>query len=141
MTRQQYPYAERQGVVDEIHGQQVPDPYRWLEDPASPETEKWLAAQNDLWLSQAAELPDRDRLRTRGAQLAGVGMITAPMWRRNRRFFLRQTAGQEHAVLYVADADGREKAIVDPMAIDPSGLTTLDAWQPDLDGWLLSYQL
>ena len=27
------------------------------------------------------------------------------------------------------------------MAIDPSGLTTLDAWQPDKEGRLLAYQL
>ena len=31
--------------------------------------------------------------------------------------------------------------LVDPMAIDPSGLTTLDAWQPDKEGRLLAYQL
>lgn len=140
-----YPPAERQQIVDELHGHRVPDPYRWLEDPASPETAKWLAAQDDLWQAHAAALPGRNRLRTRAAQLVDVGMITTPMWRGNRRFFLRRAAGQEHAVLYAAEAtegEGeREAAIVDPTAIDPSGLTTLDAWQPDLTGRLLSYQL
>ena len=41
-------------------------------------------------------------------------------------------------------ADGPEvsvEVLVDPMAIDPSGLTTLDAWQPDKEGRLLAYQL
>ena len=33
------------------------------------------------------------------------------------------------------------EVLVDPMAIDPSGLTTLDAWQPDKEGRLLAYQL
>jgi len=36
---------------------------------------------------------------------------------------------------------GPEQVLVDPMAIDPSGLTTLDAWQPDKEGRLLAYQL
>ena len=31
--------------------------------------------------------------------------------------------------------------LVDPMAIDSSGLTTLDAWQPDKEGRLLAYQM
>ena len=38
-------------------------------------------------------------------------------------------------------ADGPVEVLVDPMAIDPSGLTTLDAWQPDKEGRLLAYQL
>src|SRR5205823_6303388 len=44
--------------------------------------------------------------------------------------------GQEHAVLYEG-----ERALIDPTALDPSGLTTLDAWQPDKEGRLLAYQL
>ena len=37
--------------------------------------------------------------------------------------------------------EGQENVLVDPMAIDSSGLTTLDAWQPDKEGRLLAYQL
>jgi prolyl oligopeptidase len=140
MTPARYPPAERQDIVDDLHGHRVADPYRWLEDPASPETAKWLAAQDDLWSCHAAGLPARERLRARAAQLADVGLITAPMWRGDRRFFLRRAAGQEHPVLYVAGADGTEKAIVDPIAIDAGGLTTLDAWQPDPAGRLVTYQ-
>ena len=34
----------------------------------------------------------------------------------------------------MVDADGTERALIDPMALDPTGLTTLDAWQPDKEG-------
>jgi prolyl oligopeptidase len=54
---------------------------------------------------------------------------------------MRRTAGQEHAELYAATEAGGERALIDPMRIDPSGRTTLDAWQPDTDGRLLAYQL
>ncbi|HEX6469867.1 MAG TPA: prolyl oligopeptidase family serine peptidase [Streptosporangiaceae bacterium] len=141
MTRPLYPPSRRGETVDTLHGHVVPDPYRWLEDPASPATEEWLAAQHELWLEHAARLPDRDRLRARAGRLAAVGMITAPLWRGDRCFFLRRAAGQEHPVLYATGSEGKEAALVDPMAIDPSGLTTLDAWQPDLEGRLLGYQL
>ena len=33
-----YPPAERVDVVDDLHGRRIPDPYRWLEDPADPRT-------------------------------------------------------------------------------------------------------
>ena len=136
-----YPPAERQSVVDHLHGYPVHDPYRWLEDPASSETRRWQAAQDDLWRGHAAVLPGRDRLHARVAQLTHTGMITAPMWRGERRFFLRQTADQEHPVLYTARPDGRQEVLVDPVALDPRAMTTLAHWQPDWDGRLLAYQL
>ncbi|GMA85787.1 hypothetical protein GCM10025868_10370 [Angustibacter aerolatus] len=53
---------------------------------------------------------------------------------------MRRVAGQEHAVLLTVDPDGTERVLVDPAALDPAGLTTLDAWQPSKEGHLLAYQ-
>ncbi|MGH3624709.1 MAG: prolyl oligopeptidase family serine peptidase [Sciscionella sp.] len=136
-----YPVAERQPVVDELHGHRVEDPYRWLEDPESAATKSWQTAQNELWRGYASALPGRERLNTRVAELSDPGMVAAPVWRGRRRFFLRQGPGQEHAVLYTTQSDGAEDVLVDPVALDPSGLTTLDIWQPDLDGELVAYQI
>ncbi|TDD71094.1 S9 family peptidase [Jiangella aurantiaca] len=136
-----YPRAERQPIVDDLHGLLVPDPYRWLEDPSLPETREWLAAQDELWRQHQRVLPGLGSLRARVARLTEVGAITAPVWRGDRRFFLRQTAGQEHPVLYVAGPDGRERALVDPMALAGDGSVSLDRWQPDGDGRLLAYQV
>ncbi|GGK78711.1 prolyl endopeptidase [Planomonospora parontospora subsp. parontospora] len=136
-----YPPAERQPVTDLLHGHAVPDPYRWLEDPASPRTRSWSAAQEDLWRAHAAALPGRDRWHARVAGLCSAGTVTPPLWRGERRFFLRHEAGREHPVLYTAGPDGAEEPLVDPGALDPSGLTVLDRWQPDLTGRLLAYQL
>jgi prolyl oligopeptidase len=119
----------------------VHDPYRWLEDLANSETQEWLAAQDGLWRSHAAALPRRERLHARVAELTGTGFITAPMWRGQRRFFLRQSSQQEHPVLYTTGPDGIEKVLFDPMALDPHGRITLDHWQPDQHGQLLAYQL
>src|SRR5688500_20135453 len=49
MTREPYPAAPREETVDILHGTPVPDPYRWLEDPAGAETEKWLLAKAELF--------------------------------------------------------------------------------------------
>ncbi|GAA2738082.1 prolyl oligopeptidase family serine peptidase [Actinocorallia aurantiaca] len=136
-----YPAAHRQDIVEELHGHEVSDPYRWLEEAQSAETKEWLQAQDELFHAHVDALPGRERLRARITELLGSGSISAPIWRGDRYFFMRRTAEQELSVLYTVDPDGTERALIDPIALDASGTTTLDAWQPDKEGRLLAYQL
>ncbi|HEX4812632.1 MAG TPA: prolyl oligopeptidase family serine peptidase [Nonomuraea sp.] len=137
MTPESYPTARREDIVDHLHGTPVPDPYRWLEDPDSPETRGWLLAQAELFALRRGP----QRFKERIAELLRSGSVGTPTWRGGRRFFSRRTPDQEHAVYYVAEPDGAERALIDPMGLDPSGLTTLDAVQPDKEGRLLAYQI
>src|SRR5215475_7459791 len=141
MNEFRYPQASRLDLPEDILGHQVSDPYRWLEDDTSAERAGWLAAQTDLFGSFRDELPGRDRLAARVRELLGTGYVGTPAWRGERCFYTRRDPGAEHGVLYTRRGDGAEEVLVDPVAIDPSGLTTLDAWQPDKEGRLLAYQL
>jgi prolyl oligopeptidase len=136
----QYPPAPRLDLTEDLFGHRVADPYRWLEDAGSAQTSQWLAAEEELWAAYRAQLPDRDRFAGRVHELMQVGAVGVPAWRGTARFYSRRDPGQEHGVLYVAD-DAGERALIDPVAIDPSGRTTLDGWQPDKEGRLLAYQL
>jgi prolyl oligopeptidase len=141
MRTRGYPAARREDCTEQIHGRLIADPYRWLEDAGSEETKAWLAAQDALRAGQMAAIGGREALAERITELLGAGSVDAPVWRGERRFVTRRAPGQEHAVLYAAAPDEGERALVDPMAIDPAGTTTLDDWQPDWDGRLLAYQL
>ncbi|HEY1623271.1 MAG TPA: prolyl oligopeptidase family serine peptidase [Streptosporangiaceae bacterium] len=140
-----YPPARRLDLSEDILGHQISDPYRWLEDPASPERAGWLREQENLFARYRDELPGREALAQTIRSLIDVGVVGSPVWRGSRCFYGRRDPGQEHAVLYTSlgtgAGDGPETALIDPGAIDPSGLTTLDAWQPDKEGRLLAYQL
>jgi prolyl oligopeptidase len=137
-----YPPARRLDLTEDLLGHQVSDPYRWLEDSASPERAQWLVQQGNLFAQQRAELSGRDALAQAIRSLIDVGAAGPPVWRGSRCFYARRDPGQEHAVLYTRGGDGQpETVLLDPMAIDPSGLTTLDAWQPDKEGRLLAYQM
>ncbi|MCK2217144.1 prolyl oligopeptidase family serine peptidase [Actinomadura sp. ATCC 31491] len=125
-----YPPAERVPLPG------TDDPYRWLEDPGDPRTRAWLAAQDRLWQDYARRLPLREHFRARLTEMSVTGLVTPPVWRGRRRFHLRQSTSQEHPVLYCDD-----RPLLDPMELDPTGLTTLDDWQPDQEGRLLAYQL
>ena len=142
-----YPKAPRGDDADVLHGVTIPDPYRTLEDEQRPETVAWSAAQAELLAEHRQRWTERPTLHARLTELLGAGSIGAPAWRGERAFFIRRTADQEHAVLLVTepsasdDSGSAERVLVDPIAIDPSGATTLDAWQPSKEGDLLAYQL
>ncbi|MCL2090586.1 MAG: prolyl oligopeptidase family serine peptidase [Micrococcales bacterium] len=143
-----YPPDRRDRLVDHLHGRAVADPYRWLEDAAAPETQAWSAAQDALWSAwrdqTAARLADGPfataTLTARLHQLLSAGFVSVPVWRGDRYFFTRRSGDQEHPVVVVAEG-GTERVLVDPVALDPSGSTTLDAWQPSKEGDLIAYQV
>lgn len=141
MNLPRYPDAERLDLVETIHGHQVADPYRWLEDPARAATQAWLRGQADLYSNYLSQLPGRERLSGRLTELMSAGEIGTPAWRGGQQFFTRREPGQEHAVLFTSAVAGAERVLIDPMASDPSGLTTLDSWQPDREGARLAFQL
>jgi prolyl oligopeptidase len=151
-----YPPAERLDLVEELHGHRIADPYRRLEDPAAPETVAWSAAQTELYdafqrqtwsggTGEAAADEDgaarREAFHARLSALADAGAVAPPVWRGERRFFMRRAPGQEHGVLLTVGPDSVERVLLDPAAIDPSGGTTLDGWYPSRDGRLLAYLL
>ncbi|MGY1828868.1 prolyl oligopeptidase family protein [Geodermatophilus sp. SYSU D01180] len=136
-----YPDAERLDLVEDLHGHRVADPYRWLEDPDDPRTQEWTAAQDGLTADVLGALPLRAGLAARLERLVHAGAVGVPVHRGGRAFSTRRDPGQEHAVLRVREADGSVRVLVDPMAVDPSGTTTLDAWAPSWEGDRLAYQL
>jgi prolyl oligopeptidase len=136
-----YPDAPRDAIVDTLHGSAVADPYRWLEDPMNTASRTWSAAQRDLFEERAATWITRAHWHRRVGELLAGGGVSVPTWRGERQFFMRRNPDQQLAVLITIDADGSERVLIDPMALDADGLTTLDAWQPSPDGTLLAYQL
>jgi len=141
MSGPAYPPARRADLVEQVAGHRVADPYRWLEDPGSDESLAWLAAQDAMAAGHLAALPARAALAARIAELTATGMVSSPVWRGERRFFLRREPGQEHAALITSAPGEPDRTLIDPMAIDATGATTLDAWAPDNEGRLLAYQL
>src|SRR4029077_6314429 len=137
MNEFRYPKASRLDLTEDIGGHQVSDPYRWLEDNTSAERAGGLPAQAALFGSSREELSGRDRFAARVRELLSTGYVGTPAWRGERLFYTRRDPASEHGVLCTRWVGGTEEVLVDPMAIDPSGLTTLDAWQPDKEGRLL----
>lgn len=119
----------------------MPDPYRYLEDAADARTTAWSQEQAALMDAERATWTMRDHFGERVGELLGAGSVSPTYWRRDRGFVMRREPGQQFGVLYTIDPDGTQRVLIDPMEIDPAGLTTLDSWQPSKEGDYIAYQL
>ena len=134
------PPTEVREVVDTLHGVDVPDPYRWLEDQEAPETRAWIDAQNAYTDTVLGALPGRDRLRRVAAAVLEREAVGLPNERGGRYFYSRRGADQDLAVLYVREGlDGEERALIDPHPMSPDHTTSVELRDISDDGGRVAY--
>ena len=134
------PETEVREVVETLHGVEIVDPYRWLEDQESPETRAWIDAQNAHTDAVLGALPGRGRLRTLAASVLEREEIGPPVERGGRYFHARRRADQELAVLYVRDGvDGNDRALIDPHPLSPDHTTSVELRDVSDDGTRVAY--
>lgn len=128
--------------VDTLHGVQVADPYRWLEQDG-PETSTWLDAQDkyaQTWLQDPAAKDQRERIRAVLTRVWNYPKRSAP-FERGGRYFWRENSGlQNQAPLYWSDKPtGPGKLLVDPNLLAKDGTVSLQSVSISRDGKLLAY--
>lgn len=129
-------------VTDVYHGRVIVDPYRWLEDDTSAETQAWVDAQNAYTRSILDRGPERARIRSRLAELLAIGSVTPPVEREGHGFFTRRSGDNNQPKLYLYDfSDHTERVLVDPNQESDRGVVALDWWHPSPDGRLVAYGL
>jgi prolyl oligopeptidase len=127
-------------VIEVIHGVEVRDPYRWLEDQDTPETRNWLEQQEQYFNSVIGSIPGRDRISARLAELMKVDVVGIPRIAGNRYFFSKKTAGQELSVICMMDREtGEEKILADPHPTSPDYSIRFDIISVATDGKTLAY--
>jgi prolyl oligopeptidase len=103
-------------VTEVLHGVEITDPYRWLEDQNSPRTRKWLDEQAAYTRTYFAAIPDRERIRTRVRDLLALKESISEPWNAgDRYFFLKRQQEREQPVIVMRDGlSGPETVLVDP---------------------------
>src|SRR6266700_4490386 len=136
----EYPPARKGDVVDDYHGTKVPDPYRWLEDPDSPETRAWIEAENRLTAGYLAQIPQRDAIRKRLTELWNYPKYGAPFHKAGRYFFFKNDGLQNQSVLYKqASLTADPETLLDPNLLSEDGTVAISTLAVSDDGRLLAY--
>ncbi len=134
------PVTRIEVVTDRMHGIDIPDPYRWLEDQQSPETRAWIVEQNAYMRATLDAVPGRKRLRAQLEKLSRVDNWAPPTVRNGRYFFTRQSAEQDQSVIVVREGvDGPERVLVDPMTLSPDGSVSARIMNVTPDGRILAW--
>src|SRR2546427_12814420 len=95
---QQVPATPRDEMRESLHGVEIADPYRWLEDQDSPETRAWINEQNQYSQTVLSTLPGRDAIHKRLEQLLKIDTIGIPSARGDRYFYSKRLATQNQSV-------------------------------------------
>ena len=137
----EYPRARRDpAVVDDYHGTRVADPYRWLEDPDSPETRAWVEAENKVTFAFLESIPGRAKIKERLTKLWNYEKFGIPRKEGARYFWSRNTGLQNQAVYYVAEGlEAEPRVLIDPNTLSSDGTVALAGLSTTQDGSLAAY--
>lgn len=137
-----YPPTHKVSQVDNYYGVEVADPYRWLEDPDSEETQAWVEAQNQLTFGYLEEIPARDRLRERLTKLWNYEKYGIPFQEGERYFYFKNDGLQNQSVLYTLKAlDDTPVVLLDPNKLSEDGTIALSGLAISEDGKRMAYGL
>jgi len=129
-------------VIEILHGVEVVDPYRWLEDGDAAEVRAWTAAQNARTEAWLRAVPARAGIRRRLQQLLGIGVLGTPTPARGRYLYQRREGSTNQPILYVRDGlEGTDRVAIDPNTLSADGTTALDWYHVSPDGRRLAYGL
>ncbi len=137
-----YPVTRTTNVVDNYHGTEVTDAYRWLEDDNSAETKAWVEAQNRVTYGYLETLPLRAPLKQRMTALYNFERFGVPSRQGGRYFFQKNDGLQNQSVLYVAESlEAAPRVLLDPNTLTADGTVALKGYAFSDDGAKMAYGL
>lgn len=130
----------RPPIEEMIQGVVVRDPFRWLEDRSSLETEEWVRDQKKLCDDYFAKCEKFNAVRARVSGYLDVEATDQPTKIGERYFYRRRNRGEEQGSLYAREGEGgREHRLVDPSSHGP--FTSVGIHRISDDAKLLAYDL
>lgn len=137
-----YPTSPQVNQTDDYHGKTIADPYRWLEDPQSAETQAWIEAQNQVTFSFLKGSAIRADLEQRLTQLWNYEKFGMPFKQADRYFYFKNDGLQNQSVLYtLLDLEAEPRVLLDPNQLSEDGTVALSGLSISEDGRLMAYGL
>jgi len=137
-----YPNTKKVDSVDTYFGIKIQDPFRWLEDDRSPETENWVKQQNETTFNYLDKIPFRKALKTRLQQLWNFEKLGSPFIEGDYIYFFKNDGLQNQNVLYRKKGEETEAEVfLDPNSFSEDATTSLAGINFSKDGSIAAYSI
>jgi len=137
-----YPETSKVDTVDDYFGTKIADPYRWLENDTSAETEAWVIEENKVTDGYLAQIPYREKVRERLEQIWDYPKFSVPFREGDYYFYYKNDGLQNQYVLYVKKGiDGESEVLLDPNTFSEDGTIALTGLSVSNDTKYLAYKI
>jgi len=139
-----YPETKVVDTVENYFGTEVKDPYRWLEDDRSEETEAWVKSQNEVTQNFLDKIPYRKALNERLTEIWNYEKIGTPFEEGDYFYFYKNDGLQNQSVIYrykKGDKEENAEVFVDPNTFSEDGTTSLAGLSFSENGKILAHSI
>jgi prolyl oligopeptidase len=136
-----YPATKKVDTANIYFGTEVKDPYRWLEDDRSAETEAWVKAQNETTFGYLEKIPFRNDLKNRLEQLWNYEKLGSPFNEGEYTYYYKNDGLQNQYVVYRQKGNGEAEIFLNPNTFSEDGTTSLAGLNFTKDGSLAAYSI
>ncbi len=139
-----YPQTKKVDTVDTYFGEEVKDPYRWLEDDRSAETAEWVKAENEVTFDYLNKIPFREELKERLSDLWNYEKVGPPFKEGDYTYFYKNDGLQNQYVLYrykTGEDPSTAEVFLDPNTFKEDGTISLGETSFSKDGSKLAYSI
>jgi len=136
------PNAPRSDVVENLHGQEIADPFRPLEDLEAEKTKVWIEAQDRRSRAFLDALPSKGRIEAFLRRVWDYPKMGVPVRYGTRYFYwLREGMKPQNALAWRDGLDGEQHILIDPSELSDDGTVALSGWKESHDGESVAYLL
>ncbi|MDP5157419.1 MAG: prolyl oligopeptidase family serine peptidase [Flaviramulus sp.] len=136
-----YPQTKKADSLNTFFGEEVKDPYGWLEDDRSKETEAWVKAQNNVTYNYLNNIPFRDALKERLSEIWNYEKIGAPFKEGDYTYFTKNDGLQNQNVIYRKKDDQAPEIFLDPNTFSEDGTVSLGGLNFSKNGKKAAYSI
>ena len=137
-----YPNSQKIDFVETIHGYQIEDQYRWLEDFTSSDSQKWVKKQNDF----TKKFIDKNKFKKSVAKNLKktweTESISIPYKVKEKTFYYFNDGSWQQSKLMIKDCDDcKPRVLLDPNKFSQDGTISLGGTSVSNDASLLAYAI
>jgi len=137
-----YPTSKKIDFVETIHGYEIEDQYRWLEDFTSEESKEWVDRQNKFTKKFIGKNKFKKAISKNLSDIWETESISIPYKEKDKTFYYFNDGTWQQSKLMIKDCEDCEaRVLLDPNTLSSDGTVSLGGTSVSNDASLLAYSI